>query len=150
MTRMNDSVRYSIEPDLTVAEFVDVLHRSTLAERRPVDQPKVIGEMLRQADLIVTSRDEAGLLIGVSRAITDFAYCTYLSDLAVDVAFQGRGIGRELIRRTHEAAGLQTMLILLAAPQAATYYPHIGMRQHNSCWVVDRQVGQASSLPKSH
>jgi predicted N-acetyltransferase YhbS len=59
-----------------------------------------------------------------------------LSDLAVDEQFQGQGIGRELIRRTHETAGLQTTLILLAAPKAMTYYPHIGMTQHESCWLI--------------
>ncbi|HEY2146296.1 MAG TPA: GNAT family N-acetyltransferase, partial [Pirellulales bacterium] len=67
---------------------------------------------------------------------TDFAYCTYLSDLAVAESHQRQGIGRELIRRTHEAAGLQTKLILLAAPKARTYYPHIGMVQHDSCWMI--------------
>jgi len=55
--------------------------------------------MLQHADVVVTARVE-GRLVGVSRAITDFSYCTYLSDLAVDEAFQRRGIGRELIRRT--------------------------------------------------
>lgn len=136
---MNDSIRYSLEPDLTVDDFIDVLRRSTLAERRPVDQRQTMSTMLQQADLIVTARSDAGLLVGISRALTDFAYCTYLADLAVDEAFQARGIGRELIRRTHEAAGLHTMLILLAAPKAETYYPHIGMRQHGSCWVIDRR-----------
>jgi predicted N-acetyltransferase YhbS len=85
--------------------------------------------------VILTARSE-GKLVGVSRAITDFAYCTYLSDLAVDVEFQGCGIGRKLIRRTHEAAGTQTRLILLAAPAATSYYPHIGMQQHESCWMI--------------
>jgi len=79
------------------------------------------------------------LLVGVSRAITDFAYCTYLSDLAVDEQYQRQGIGRELSRRTHEAAGLHTTLILLAAPKAQTYYPHVGMTKHESCWVAARQ-----------
>ena len=81
----------------------------------------------------------AGGLGGGSRAITDYSYCTYLSDLAVDVACQGRGIGRELIRRTHEAAGRHTSLILLAAPKARSYYPHIGMRPHDSCWIIERR-----------
>jgi ribosomal protein S18 acetylase RimI-like enzyme len=112
--------------------------RSTLAERRPVSEPDTIAGMLANADLIVTARSADGVLVGVSRAITDFSYCTYLSDLAVDVAFQRLGIGRELVRRTHEAAGTNTSLILLSAPKAQTYYPHIGMRQHNSCWVFDR------------
>ena len=93
--------------------------------------------MLAHADLVVTARI-AGRIVGVSRAITDFAYCTYLSDLAVDAAEQRRGIGRELLRRTHDAAGLHTTLILLAAPAAESYYPHIGMTEHPSCWTINR------------
>lgn len=131
-------ILYQCEPDLDPAEFVDVLVRSTLAERRPVGEPETIAGMLRHADIVLTARVE-GRLVGVSRAITDYHFCTYLSDLAVDEAFQRRGIGRELIRRTHEAAGPQTMLILLAAPQAQDYYPHIGMTRHESCWFLPRQ-----------
>jgi predicted N-acetyltransferase YhbS len=118
---------------------MDVLVRSTLAERRPMDRPDLLDQALRKATVIVAARDGAAKLVGVSRAITDFSLATYLADLAVDEAFQKRGIGRELIRRTHEAAGLHTTLILLAAPKARTYYPHIGMRPHDSCWVRDRE-----------
>jgi len=131
-----EDITYALEPALSAGEFVDILARSTLAERRPVDRPDTIAGMLRHADLIVTARDESGLLVGISRAITDYSYCTYLSDLAVDEAFQGRGIGRELIRRTHGASGLHTTLILLAAPKAESYYPHIGMQPHHSCWRI--------------
>ena len=130
-------IEYAVEPGLSAEEFVDVLRRSTLAERRPVDRPDLIAGMLKHADLILTARSD-GLLVGISRAITDYSFCTYLSDLAVDAAFQGQGIGRELIRRTHEAAGQQTMLILLAAPAARTYYPHVGMQPHDSCWFLPR------------
>jgi predicted N-acetyltransferase YhbS len=131
------SVVYRLEPELSPAEFIDVLVRSTLAERRPVDRPDVIAAMLTNADIVLTARVD-GRLVGIARAVSDFSYCTYLSDLAVDLEHQGRGIGRELIRRTHEAAGLRTSLILLAAPKARTYYPHIGMRPHDSCWIIDR------------
>jgi GNAT superfamily N-acetyltransferase len=133
------TIEYAIEPALSLAEFIDVLRRSTLAERRPVDEPTTIAGMLKHADIILTARAEGGILVGISRAITDFSYCTYLSDLAVDEAFQRQGIGRELIRRTHEAAGLGTTLILLAAPAAVNYYPHIGMTPHSSCWTIKRR-----------
>jgi GNAT superfamily N-acetyltransferase len=132
-------VTYVLEPGLGVEEFIDVLTRSTLAERRPVDEPETIRGMLAHADVLVTARVE-GRLVGISRAITDSSYCTYLSDLAVDRAYQRRGIGRELIRRTHEAAGLSTTLILLSAPLARSYYPHIGMAPHDSCWIIPRRV----------
>jgi GNAT superfamily N-acetyltransferase len=129
---------YANECSLSVDEFVDCLRRSTLAERRPVDQLTTIEGMLRNADLVVTARNEEEQLVGVSRAITDYHYCTYLSDLAVDTSYQGKGIGRTLIDKTHELAGRHTMLILLAAPKAASYYPHIGMSQHPSAWYFPR------------
>ena len=137
-----DEIAYQLEPELTADEFVDVLRRSTLAERRPVEQREVIERMLKHASVIATARTSAGLLVGVSRALTDYGYATYLSDLAVDEAYQRQGIGRELIRRTHEAAGLETALILLAAPKARDYYPHIGMERHDSCWIIPRQSSQ--------
>ncbi len=133
-------VAYQKEPTLTPGEFIDVLVRSTLSERRPVDDLDTIGAMLKNADVILTARLD-GVLVGVSRAITDFAYCTYLADLAVDEQYQKQGIGRELIRRTHELAGLHTTLILLSAPKAQTYYPQIGMTKHESCWIVPRRPG---------
>lgn len=132
------TVNYALESDLTAAEFINLLRRSTLAQRRPVDEPETIAGMIRHADVMVTARVD-GKLVGISRAITDFSYCTYLSDLAVDEALQKQGIGRELIRRTHAAAGLHTNLILLAAPKARSYYPHIGMTPHDSCWITPRR-----------
>jgi predicted N-acetyltransferase YhbS len=128
------NVLYNLEPRLSSEEFIDLLVRSTLAERRPIDKPDLIAAMLENADVILTARMGAQL-VGASRAISDFAFCTYLSDLAVDQQFQRQGIGRELIRRTHEAAGLSTTLFLVAAPKAESYYPHIGMTKHDSCWM---------------
>ena len=130
-------VTYQLEPGLTVEEFADILNRSTLAERRPVSRPDFLRKMLDHADVIVTARVD-GKLVGISRALTDFSFTTYLSDLAVDEAFQHQGIGKELVARTHEAAGLETLLVLLAAPKARGYYPKIGMQGHDSCWIIPR------------
>jgi predicted N-acetyltransferase YhbS len=132
------NITYQLEPTLPVAEFVDVLQRSTLAERRPMTESATLEKMVQNADVLVTARMD-GVVVGVSRAISDFAFCTYLSDLAVDEKFQRMGIGQELLRRTHEAAGLHTQLILLAAPKAQGYYPRIGMSKHESCWTISRQ-----------
>ena len=129
-------VTYQLESDLSADEFIDCLVRSTLAERRPVGNREKIEGMLRNADVIFTARSSDGLLVGVSRAISDFHYCTYLSDLAVDKAFQGQGIGQVLIERTHDAAGQGTMLLLLSAPASESYYPHIGMTAHRSAWYL--------------
>jgi predicted N-acetyltransferase YhbS len=129
------SMLYALEPD--PQEFRAVLVSSTLAARRPADDLPRLQQMLRGADIVVTARDD-GRLIGISRAVTDFAYCCYLSDLAVDVAYQRRGIGKRLIAETHAAAGELTTLILIAAPAAEDYYPRIGMQHLKSAWAFPR------------
>jgi len=131
-------VTYALEPQLDAQEFIALLQRTTLGPRRPIDDVPRIQRMIAHADIMLTAR-AGGRLVGISRAITDYSFATYLSDLAVDKAFQGRGIGRELIRRTRAAAGQEAMLVLIAAPQAETYYPHIGLQQHHSCWFVPRE-----------
>lgn len=130
-------IYYSNTVLLSPAEFIDLLHRSTLAERRPVDDAETIAGMLANADLTVTAWD-GELLVGVARSVTDFTYCCYLSDLAVDVAYQRQGIGVELIAHTQAQLGPRCNLILLAAPAAADYYGHIGFNHHPRCWILPR------------
>ena len=132
------SIEYSLEPHLSAQEFRAVLVASTLGERRPVDDLARLDKMLRHADLIVTARD-GGRLVGISRAVTDFSYCCYLSDLAVDVAYQRQGIGKRLIDETRHAAGEDTRLFLVAAPAAEGYYPKIGMTHLLSCWATPKK-----------
>jgi GNAT superfamily N-acetyltransferase len=116
-------------------EVVRELYRaSTLAERRPVEDRERFAAMLRNANLVITAW-ENDLLVGISRAVSDFSYATYLSDLAVRVSHQRQGVGRELIRRT-QAAAPQATLILLAAPAAQEYYPYIGFTHHPQAWVL--------------
>ena len=130
-------IAYALEPTLSAAEFRAVLVASTLGARRPVDEPERLEKMLRNADVIVTARD-GERLVGVSRAITDFAYCCYLSDLAVDVAYQHQGIGKRLVGETQRAAGERALLMLIAAPAAEGYYSKIGMQPIKSGWLLPR------------
>ncbi len=71
--------------------------------------------------------------------MNDFSYCCCLSDLAVDTAYQGSGIGTELMRRAHAAAGPETTLILLSAPDAMSYYQHAGLDPIENGWKIDRR-----------
>ncbi|MFE9119860.1 GNAT family N-acetyltransferase [Streptomyces sp. NPDC007172] len=120
---------------LDVEEVLALYRASTLAERRPVDDVERFTKMLGGADLVITARLD-GRLIGIARSLTDGAYATYLSDIAVDVAHQRRGVGRDLIRATQEAAP-RAKLVLLSAPAAVDYYPHIGFKRHESAWTLD-------------
>jgi ribosomal protein S18 acetylase RimI-like enzyme len=130
------AISYQVEEHLSVEEFVQVLQSSTLADRRPVGEPDRLGKMLEHANLIIKARHR-DKLVGIVRSLTNFVYCTYLSDLAVDIEYQKKGIGKELIRFTKERAP-KAKLILLAAPNAVHYYPRIGMKHWNQCYVLDQ------------
>jgi predicted N-acetyltransferase YhbS len=134
------SIQYEYNRRIDEAEFVDLLKRSTLAERRPVDDPKCIQAMLEHANLLCTAWD-GEKLVGVARSVTDFEFCCYLSDLAVDETYQRQGIGRELIRITQSQLGSKAKIILLAAPKAEAYYPRIGFDAHRSAWILSANQG---------
>ena len=118
-------------------EFRDILLRSQLSERRPIDDINCLTGMIEHSDLIVTAWHSRSL-VGIARSVTDFHYCCYLSDLAVDVAYQRQGIGRQLIQITQDALGSRCRIILLSAPAATNYYPRLGFERHDQAWVLAR------------
>jgi predicted N-acetyltransferase YhbS len=127
-------IEYRTGNHLDLDALTELYRASTLGERRPVDDAVRMRKMLDHANLVITAWDEA-LMVGVARSLSDFAYCTYLSDLAVRASYQRHGIGKELIRRT-QAEAPEASLILLAAPKAVDYYPHIGFTRHDSAWIL--------------
>ncbi|MDB6108512.1 MAG: GCN5-related N-acetyltransferase [Pedosphaera sp.] len=131
-------ITYRIGNDLELDVVIELYRASTLGERRPVDDRACMEAMLRNANLVVSAWD-GELLVGLARSVSDFIYCTYLSDLAVRVSHQRSGIGRELIRRTRTEGG-KAMLILLAAPKAVEYYPRIGFEHHPQAWILRQAI----------
>ena len=127
-------IQYRTGNDLELDEVIDLYVDSTLGERRPVADRARMAGMLRHANLVITAWDD-DLLVGISRSVSDFHYATYLSDLAVRLSYQRRGLGRELIQRTRAAAP-DAAIILLSAPAAEEYYPGIGFTAHASAWVL--------------
>lgn len=128
------AIDYRLNADVTVDQVIELLIASTLAERRPVNDRSRMQAMLQCSNLIITAWENR-ILIGIARSISDYSYCTYLSDLAVRKSHQKQGIGTQLIKATQAAAPMATV-ILLSAPAAVDYYPHIGMERHNSAWIL--------------
>lgn len=130
--------RYERET-VTAAQFADLLDKSGLAQRRPAGDVPRLQRMLDNANLIVTARlVETGQLVGIARSLTDWSYATYLSDLAVDAAFKGRGIGRRLIEETRALAGEEAMLLLVSAPDAVGFYQKLGMPVSDRAFLYPR------------
>ena len=129
------NITYKLNNNISTDDFVNILKNSTLGQRRPIDDFDTISGMIKNADIIITASIE-DKIIGVARAVTDFYYCCYLSDLAVDITYQNNGIGKQLIKTVQEQLNEKCKIILLSSPNAQEYYPKIGFIQHNSAWTL--------------
>ncbi|KLV03822.1 GCN5 family acetyltransferase [Photobacterium aquae] len=126
---------YEINRQVSPEEFVDLLKRSTLGERRPIDDAECMSGMISNSNLVVTAWDD-DKLVGIARSVTDFYYCCYLSDLAVDEQYQRLGIGKQLQVCTQRQLKPKCKLLLIAAPAANEYYGQIGYSKNERCWVL--------------
>ncbi|MEH7121435.1 GNAT family N-acetyltransferase [Neobacillus vireti] len=129
-------MEFKVDKKITPEELSSVFRTSGI--RRPYEDLPRLERMIENAGLLVTAWDQ-GKLIGVARAVTDFSYCCYLSDLAVDQEYQHKGIGRQLVRLVQEQIGEEVTLLLLASPIAMDYYPHIGFDKVNNGYIIPRK-----------
>ena len=122
-------ILYAREPMLGVAEFRRVLVESGLGAIRPIDDAPRLAAMLSAASLTLTARLQrpGNPLVGVARCVTDFAWCCYVSELAVSASAQGLGVGRGLLDEARRQLGPGVSLVLVAVPAAASFYEHVGM-----------------------
>lgn len=131
-------MKYETDCTISVEEFRDLLNRSSLGERRPVENEECLAGMLENSNLLVTAWD-GEKLVGVARSVTDFHYACYLSDLAVDGECQKQGIGTRLQQVTQGQLGPKCKLILISAPAVNDYYPALGYEASTRCWVLSRE-----------
>jgi hypothetical protein len=126
------------EGHLGVEEFIALVRDSGL--NRPIDDVARMATVLANSNLVITARltDRSRRLIGIARSVTDFAYCCYLSDLCVERARQRHGVGLALIAETKRIVGPGSMVLLLSAPAAMTYYPRTGMEAVENGFTIRR------------
>lgn len=120
------------EQTVTLEEFMKVLDESGLGKRRPMDDPKLLNQMILGTNLWVTAREE-GTLIGLMRGISDYCYRTFVADLAVNKSYQGKGIGTEILTCTREVAPT-ARLFLFSAEDAEGFYKKLGFHLHERCY----------------
>jgi ribosomal protein S18 acetylase RimI-like enzyme len=128
-------ITYIAQPKITAQDFIDILDKSTLGLRRPLADMEAMQTMFEYGNVYVGAYDE-DKLVGLARVMTDFVYTSYLSDLAIDEAYQHQGIGKQLIKEVKNFIP-RAKVILLAAPAAEGYYPKIGMKHHGHCYILD-------------
>ncbi len=134
-SQLNLDITYKddIVPDTD--EIIEVYSSSGI--NRPITDKQRIMKMYANSNLILTAWYKNDL-IGISRSLTDFCYCCYLSDLAVKKEYQAKGIGKKLIELTKNRIGDQTTLLLLSAPHAVNYYSKVGFQKIENGFIIKR------------
>ena len=130
------NIQYKTDQVPAAAAVIELYLSAGLS--RPTDDAERISSMYRHSDLVITAWD-GPVLVGVSRSVTDFHYCCYLSDLAIRKEYQKEGIGKRLVQLTKEVIGNKCMLLLLSAPTAMEYYPKIGMETVTNGFIIKRE-----------
>lgn len=131
----NSKIVYKFEVVPTTQQVIELYNDAGLP--RPTHDSQRIRAMFENSDLIVTAWDESKL-VGLSRTITDWVWCSYLADLAVSPDYKKSGIGKKLIDLTKERIGDQSMLLLLSVPTAMDYYPKVGFVRENRAFIMHR------------
>ena len=129
-------ITYKINEKIKADELSLIFKSSGI--KRPSDDLSRLEQMIENANVLITAWDKEQL-IGVARAVTDYSYCCYLSDLAVNKQYQKNGIGKELVKLVQDHLGDQVALILLSSPIAMEYYPKIGFEKIENGFKISRK-----------
>lgn len=132
---MTSPIEYRLNAPVSPEAAAELFRRAGL--RRPVDDLPRLTAMLQNANVTLSAWDGIRL-VGIARGLTDFVYCCYLSDLAVDPDYQGQGIGRELTLRMKTHLGEQVTLYLVSVPDAMGFYERIGMESNPRLFMLPR------------
>ena len=130
----SDPITYAREDAVSAEEFEAVLAASGLGTIRPVGDRDRLQRMLDNANIVMTARTADGRMVGIARAVTDFSWVCYLSDLAVMPDARGLGVGRGLLAAMREALGPEVSLILVSVPDAVGFYEAVGMEALPHCF----------------
>ena len=131
------SIVYAQEQTLRVADYVAVLGETTMRDKRPLANAARIGEMLAGANFIVTARED-GVILGLARCITDYAWIAYCAELAVKESAQGSGIGRGILEFCMRTLGPGIGIALISEPNALAFYEHLGLMRLDSGFFSNR------------
>jgi ribosomal protein S18 acetylase RimI-like enzyme len=130
-----DEITYRDDVRPATATIIALYRAAELS--RPLDEPERIARMYDTANMVLTAWD-GERLAGILRAWLDGGFLAYIADLAVDPAYQRRGIGRELLRRA-TSSDPNLIYLLHAAPTAMEFYRHTGWRAMQNAWVWPRE-----------
>lgn len=103
------------------------------------EKPELLLKALRNSHSVVTAWD-GDTLVGLGNAISDGYLVVYFPHLAVLPAYQGQGIGTEIVQRMQRQYRDFHQQTLVADGQAIAFYEKLGFCTAGKCqalWIYD-------------
>lgn len=120
------------EERVIAEEYIDFLKRTDLGSQYPKELFKErISKLVNNVTISLIARNENDVIVGALFGLTDYVYWLYVTDLGVDRDYEGRGIGRELMKTAHGIAGGEKNIAvyLIANENAVPFYEKLGMKK---------------------
>jgi ribosomal protein S18 acetylase RimI-like enzyme len=125
-------VTYSHRKPPDASQLLELFHQAPWAENRSLDDVK---EMLRHTDLTLSAWD-GDRLIGFGRVLTDFIYRATIWDVIVDRAYQGQGVGTEIVRRILSHPRLKRVELFWLCTRRPGFYEKLGFSSKEQTGMV--------------
>ncbi len=113
-------------------EYIDFLKRTDLGSQYPKERfEERIAKLVKNVSISLVARNKERLIVGTLFGLTDYSYWLYVTDLGVDRNYEGRGIGRQLMKTALEQAGGEKdiAVYLIANEKAVPFYEKLGMKK---------------------
>ena len=120
------------EERISAEEYIDFLKRTDLGSQYPKERfAQRIAKLVNNVSISLVARNESGLIVGALFGLTDYVYWLYVTDLGVDRAYEGQGIGRRLMKTALDKAGGEKdiAVYLIANENAVPFYEKLGMKK---------------------
>lgn len=84
-------------------------------------------------------------IVAAGRAVADGVDCSYLCDIVVHPAYQGSGLGKQLIQRLIRLSEGHRKIILYAVPGREPFYERFGFRRMKTAMAIFADPAKAAA-----
>ena len=113
----------------------------------PPDSDTHLKILHNSSEIVLAIDDESGNIVGFINAVSDKILCAYIPLLEVLPDYQGRGIGRELLKRMLDRLKKLYAVDLTCDGELQSFYEKSGMK--HSVGMVIRRYENQSGKPQN-
>lgn len=131
------------QSDVDWPQLSELYRIAPLAEKSPNDLKLVFSNSRYKCFVY-----ENEMIVGAGRVLADGRDCAYICDVAVHPDYQGRGLGKQIVRKLTDFSTGHKKIILYANPGKEGFYSKLGFKKMNTAMAIfaDQEHALTSGL----